>query len=197
MFTEQTLILTTRHGRRSAAAYAFGAVLVLLIAASALVLLGRSIDIPNDPSLSAWLELVIGVAMLIAALALYRLGDRPARRSDKPLTVSPGGALFFGVFSMVTNYKALAMMIPAAKLIVTRTEVFPERIVLTLALVLIASVPAWIPVVLAVIAPGGVDRVLGAIRKFLEHYGHRILIVLLVALGLLLTARGAVLVAGL
>ena len=197
MFTEQTLILTTRQGKRAAAAYAFGAVLVLLVAASALVLLGRSIDIPNDPSLSAWLELVIGVAMLAAALVLYRLGDRPARRRDKPLTIGAAGALFFGVFSMVTNYKALAMMIPAAKVIVTRSEVLPERIILTLVLVLIASSPAWIPVVLAAVAPGRVDRVLGAIRRFLERYGHRILIVLLAVLGLFLTARGTVIVTGL
>lgn len=199
MFTEQTLILTTRHGKRAAASYALGAVLVLLVVTSTLVLLGRSIDLPNDPSLSAWLELLIGIAMLIAAVALHRRGNRSSgqRVRKAPETIGVVGAFLFGAFSMITDYKALALMLPAAKIIVTSGDSQPERMALTVALVLVASAPAWLPVLFALLAPGLVDRVLGAIRHFLERHGHLILLVLLVVLGAFLTLRGMVLVAGL
>lgn len=199
MFTEQTLILTTAHGRRAATAYAVAAIAVLMVVASALVLLGRSIDLPNDPSLSAWLELLVGVALLLGAFVVHRKGDDSPRGHERkpPETIGIGGAFLFGGFSMVTNYKALALMLPAAKVIVTSGSDRPERLILTAVLVLVASTPAWLPVVLDVIAPGLVDRILAAIRHFLERHGHLILMVLLAVLGAFLTVRGAVLVAGL
>lgn len=199
MFTEQTLILTTRHGKRAATAYALAAIAVLMVVASALVLLGRSIDLPNDPSLSAWLELFVGVALLVAALVVHRRGDRSTGRHERkpPKTIGVGGAFLFGGFSMLTNYKALALMLPAAKIIVTSGADRPERLILVAALVLVASTPAWLPVVLEVIAPGVVNRVLTAIRHFLEAHGHLILMILLTVLGVFMTIRGAVLVAGL
>lgn len=199
MFTEQTLILTTAHGKRAATAYALAAIAVLLVVASALVLLGRSIDLPNDPSLSAWLEMVVGLALLLAAFAVHRRGDRSDSGQERrpPKTIGIGGAFLFGGFSMLTNYKALALMLPAAKVIVTSGVDRPERLVLTAVLVLVASTPAWLPVVLQVVAPGLVDRILTAIRDFLERHGHLILELLLAALGAFLTVRGVVLVAAL
>ena len=199
MLTEQTLILTTAHGKRAATAYAFGAILVLLAVASALVLLGRSIDLPNDPSLSAWVELALGIALIAAAAILHHRGDRSSEGKERkaPPNIGIGGGLLFGAFSMATNYKALALMLPAAKVIVTSGVDLPERMVLTVVLVLITSIPAWLPVILEVILPGSMDRIIGAIKHFLERFGHRILVALLALLGAFLTVRGAILVAGL
>lgn len=199
MLTEQTLILTTAHGKRAATAYALAAVLVLFAFTSVLILLGRSIDLPNDPSLSAWVELGLGMAMLAAVAVLLHRGDRSPepKKRKAPHTIGVGGAFLFGAFSMATNYKALALMLPAAKVIVTSGEDLPERMLLTVVLVLITSTPAWLPVVLELVLPGSMDRVLGAIKRFLDRFGHRILLVLLTVLGAFLTIRGAVLVAGL
>lgn len=199
MFTEQTVILATAHGKRAATAYALGAMLVLMAVASALVLLGRSIDLPNDPVLSAWLELVIGVAMLAAAVIVHRRGDRSGGHDERKPSASPGvrGGFLFGGFSMATNFKAIALMLPAAKVIVMSGADQAERITLTVILVVIASTPAWLPVVLKVLAPALVDRVLSAVRHFLERHGHLILVLLLTIFGAFLTVRGAVLVAAL
>lgn len=98
----------------------------------------------------------------------------------------------FGIFSMVTNFKALALMIPAAKAIVTRAEILPERIVLTVAIVIIASMPAWIPLALTVIAPGSASRMLDAVKGFLARHGRRLLLALLLLAGTALVVRGAV-----
>jgi hypothetical protein len=98
---------------------------------------------------------------------------------------------------MATNYKALALMLPAAKVIVTSGVDLPERMVLTVVLVLITSIPAWLPVILEVVLPGSMDRIIGAIKHFLDRFGHRILVALLALLGAFLTVRGAILVAGL
>jgi hypothetical protein len=74
---------------------------------------------------------------------------------------------------MATNYKALALMLPAAKVIVTSGVDLPERMVLTVVLVLITSIPAWLPVILEVVLPGSMDRIIGAIKHFLDRFGHR------------------------
>jgi hypothetical protein len=104
--------------------------------------------------------------------------------------------LGFGIFAMVTNFKALALMIPAAKAIVTREDLPLERVILVVAVVLIASMPAWLPLALDAIAPGSSGRMLEAIKRFLERHGRRLLLVLLVVIGLALVVRGLVFLTG-
>lgn len=195
MFTEQTLILTTKHGRRDATAYAIGAVFTLLVFTSALVLLGRAIQLPDNTSLSAGLDLLLGVAMLLAALLIRRSPDLLTSRS-KGRKVPPDlgviGGLGFGVFSMATNFKALALMVPAAKVIATTGGVLPDRIVLTVVLVAITSAPAWLPLILTVIAPKLARRALAAIKRFLDRHGRFLLLLILVVLGVFLVVRGIV-----
>jgi len=200
MFTEQTLILASRSGKRYATAYAIGAVLTLLGFAFGLVLFGRAIiELPDNPELTAWLDLAIGAVMLVAAAVIHLRRDRPPRPatnrsmpSGDRLTV----AFFaFGVFSMLTNFKAVALMIPAAKAIATRAEILPERVVLTVAIVMIASIPAWLPPALTVIAPGSASRMLDAIKGFLARHGRRLLLALLLLAGTALVVRGAVFLA--
>ena len=193
MFTEQTLILTTRHGRRDATAYAVSAIFILLAFTSAMVLLGRAVQLPDNPSLSAWLDLVIGVVMLLVALSIYRRPDRPTSQAEGrkvPTDLGVFGGFAFGAFSMATNFKALALMVPAAKVISTSGGAFPERVILTVVLVLVASMPAWLPVALTVIDPGLAGRVLTAIKHFLERHGRFLLLLILIVLGAFLVVRG-------
>jgi threonine/homoserine/homoserine lactone efflux protein len=195
MFTEQTLILTTKHGRRDATAYAIGAIFTLLIFTSVLVIFGRAIQLPDNTSLSAGLDLLIGVVMLLAAVLIHRSPDQLTSRS-KGRKVPPDlgilGGLGFGVFSMVTNFKALALMVPAAKAIATTGGLLPERIILTVVLVLITSIPAWLPVILTVVAPDLAGRAISAIKRFLDKHGRFLLLLILVVLGVLLVVRGIV-----
>jgi len=196
MFAEQTLILSARHGRRVASAYAVGAVFTLFGFVSALVFFGRAVELPDDPSLSAWLDIVIGAVMLIAAALIHHHRSRPVPSSTGKKVPSSGhfrAGLGFGVFSMATNFKALALMVPAAKVVVTSASILPERIVLVAVIVVIASIPAWLPLALTAVAPDSAERVLKAIRRFLDRHGRRLVMTLLLLLGTFLMVRGLIL----
>lgn len=196
MFTEQTLILASRRGKKSASAYAVGAILTLFVFATGLVLAGRAIQLPDDPSLSAGLDLLIGVVMLIAAGLVHRHRDRPnspAKAKRVPSSDRIWALFGFGVFSMATNFKAIALMVPAAKIIATQGAALPERVILVVVIVMIASAPAWLPLLLTALAPGSAERVLEAIRNFLERHGRRLVLILLLVLGTFFVVRGIVL----
>lgn len=206
MLTEQTIILATADGRRAAIRYAIGAVLVLLLFVALLVVFGRAISLPSEPSLSATLDIVLGILLLILAFGIRYVrglpgrhrddGSDPESRAGHP-TVNREGALGFGVFSMATNFTTLALMIPAAKIIAASGEILPERAALVAVLVFLAAIPAWLPVVLVGLAPGPAESALKAIGGFIERRGRLLIVGAVAALGAFLVIRGVVEAAGL
>ncbi|MBA2952245.1 hypothetical protein GON03_19685 [Nocardioides sp. MAH-18] len=193
MLSEQTLLLSRRNGRRVAASYAGGVAGVLLVFVSALVLFGRSVSLPHEPSLSATLDVVLGCLLLALAVVLLARQHRP-RREKRPhqRDLSPPAALGFGVFSMATNFTTLAILVPAAKEISASGLDAAARAVLILVVVVVAALPAWLPLALTVIAPGPASRGLTVLADLIAKRGALLAVLLLTALGLFLVARGAV-----
>lgn len=193
MLTEQTVVLAGPGGRRAAVRYAAGAILTLLVFVSALVLFGRSIELPKDPHLDATLDIVVGAALLVVALALQLRrpsGPKPAAPPRREMTAR--GAFGFGVVSMATNVTTLALVIPAAKEIAASDLELPGRAVAAVVLVVLASIPAWLPVALTVVAPGPADRGLRALGGLLDRHGRTIMVVVVAVLGAFLLARGMI-----
>lgn len=196
MLTEQTVLLATADGRRAAIRYAIGAALVLFAFVGLVTLFGRAISLPTEPTLSASLDVVLGVVLILVAALLVFLRRRaldPARepgRKPRQFSIGPDRAFGFGVFSMATNVTTLALVVPAAKTIAASGVALPGRAVLVVALVAIAATPAWLPVALTGMAPGPAERALEWMRRLIELRGRQLVVSLLAGLGLFLVVRG-------
>jgi hypothetical protein len=81
-------------------------------------------------------------------------------------------------------------MLPASKEISAADVDFPGRAFLAHVLVGLASIPAWLPVALSLVAPGPVERGLAAIQALVDLHGRTAVVVLLAAAGLFFAVRG-------
>lgn len=197
VLTEQTVLLTTAGGKRTASIYVVGAVLVLTAYVSLLLLFGNLISFPAHESFSASVDLGLGIALLLFASFLRHRGKvKAARRVEKKekkearIAVGPVQAFGFGLLGMATNVTTLAALVPAAKIISDGDLALTDNAVLGLIVVVIASIPAWVPVVLTLIAPGPADRFLEALGDFFHRRGRLILVLIFGLLGLYLIVAG-------
>jgi hypothetical protein len=190
MLIEQTVILSGPGGRRAGRRYAEGAALTLLLFVSVLVLFGRAISLPEAPHLDATLDIVIGTLLVVFALAIRWRRPREHKEHRARRLVGPREALGFGVFSMATNLTTIALVVPAAKEIASSTLNLAARAVVIAVLVVLASTPAWLPVALTVVAPGGAERGLRAIGDLIERRGPQLTVLIVAGLGVLLVVRG-------
>ena len=191
MLTEQTVLLAGPSGRLVATRYAFGVAMVAAVYIGVLVLWGRVISLPARPKLSATVDLVLGSLLIATAIVLWV--RRPAAMTSStptPRTVSAGGALGFGMISMATNFTTLALLVPAAKVIASSDLGFPGRAVTTAVLVVLAAIPAWLPVALTRVAPGPTARGLDALSRFITRHGRTLVVVVVGALGVYSMGRG-------
>lgn len=198
MLTEQTVLLGTQ-GRRAATKYAAGAILTLLLIVVVLVVFGQVISLPTAPTLSASLDLILGVAVLLIGGAIQYLGHhpfqlpRPHRHADQEHRSHASlthAALPFGAFSMATNFTTLAIAVVASKEIAGAGVSTLGRIVLIVVLVTICSLPAWAPLALTQLAPRRGGQVLDRFGQLIDVYGRIAIVVLLIAAGLFLIVRG-------
>ena len=190
MLTEQTVIVAGPGGARAGLRFAAGALLVLLAVVVAVMLFGRAISLPSEPKLDATLDLVLGLVLLALAVAVRAHGDHrgETKRQDRHARA----AFPFGIFSMATNFTTLALMLPAAKEISTADVDVPARALLVLVVVVLAAIPAWMPVALVRIAPAPGARVLAVIEGAIDRHGRTGVVLLLGAGGLFFAVRGIV-----
>ena len=192
LFTEQT-VLVAEQGVRAGRLFAAGALGTLLVVVAATVLFGRAISLPTEPRLDASLDIVVGAVLLAVAALVAALPHlpHPRRRGhhDRP-AVAGDAALPFGVFSMATNFTSLALVLPAAKEISSTESAFAGRAVLVLLLVVLAGLPAWLPLALNRMAPDAGSQATTAANRLIERHGRQALLAILVAAGLYFVARG-------
>ena len=193
MLTEQTVLLAGREGRRVARNYAIGVAGTLLVVLSVLVLFGSSIKLPEEPSLSASLDVALGaVLVLVAAVLRYRRPRTPKPSKSRDRGLNPSQALGFGVFSMATNFTTLAVMVPVAKEIAASDLEVLARLVVICIVVVVAALPAWLPIAMTLVAPDPTRRALEALAAFIDTRGRLVTVLLLAAVGLFLVGRGLV-----
>jgi len=192
MLTEQTMLLTTSGGLRAGRRYAAGAIIVLLVFVAALVTFGRVISLPQEPKLDANLDIAIGIALIGLSIFLRKPRIHRKKKAHHKSRLGGSTAFGFGALSMATNFTTLALMIPASKIIAASDLDFPVRDVIVLALVVMASTPAWLPLALATVAPGPAERGLSALGRLIEERGRLLSVLLVAALGLLLIGRGII-----
>lgn len=198
MLTEQTVLLAGRNGRRVAGGYAIGVGGTLVVLLSVLVIFGRSIALPEAPRLSASLDVVLGsLLVLIAAVLRYRRPRTPKPKESRDHRLSPSQALGFGAFSMATNFTTVAVMVPVAKEIAASGLDVPARLIVLCIVVVVAALPAWLPLAMTLAAPDPTRRGLQALADFVNTRGRLVAVLLLAAVGLFLAGRGIVHILGL
>jgi hypothetical protein len=190
MLTEQTVLVAGTDGRRAGTRYATGAVLTLLVIATATAVFGRAISLPSKPHLSATLDLILGAALLLVATLFGRSRRHLDRASGEHAPHATRGALPFGVVSMATNFTTLALVIPAAKDVAVADVGILMRALLVLILVGLASAPAWMPVAIVRAAPGMGRRALAAVGALIARHGRTLTLAALVLAGLFFIGRG-------
>jgi hypothetical protein len=192
MFTEQLVLLSGPQGRRSAASYAAGAALTLLVFAVVLIMFGRAISLPKAPHLDATLDLVLGALLLGGAVLLRWRRPRTAKPHRTRRAMDARAALPFGIVSMATNFTTLAVIVPAVKdIAATHVGVLGQAVGLVTLLAL-AAMPAWSPAAFTHIGPGAADRGLHALADFIARRGRLITVLCLAAVGVFLVVRGIV-----
>jgi threonine/homoserine/homoserine lactone efflux protein len=189
MLTEQTVLLAGRDGRRSASRFALGTALVTMVYVGVLVLWGHAISLSERPTLSASMDVVAGVVLVLLAVAIQ---VRHPAKSKRPIRaeMGPRAAFGFGVFSMATNFTSLAVLLPAAKDVAADVTNVVGRVALIAVLVVLATMPAWVPLAATGVAPGTAQRGLDWLSNLISQNGRRIAVILIAALGIVLIARG-------
>lgn len=190
MLTEQTVLLAGPNGRRVASRYAVGTALVVSFYVGALVFWGNAISLPKRPTLSARMDIALGALLIALAIIIQRRGHSGSRQRSSTHVIGPSTAIGFGVFAMATNFTTLALLLPAAKDIAASSVNAAGRVVLIAVLVLLSTMPAWVPIATTRVAPGPAARVLDALGDLISRRGKTLVVSLLAALAAVLVGRG-------
>jgi hypothetical protein len=190
MLSEQTVLLAGRGGRKAANGFALGIVLVTVGYLSALVVWGQAISLPTRPTLSATMDVIVGGFLVLVAVIIQRRHPKEHQERPARAEMGPVSALGFGVFSMATNFTSLAILLPAAKDITAGSLSALERIALVAIVVVLATVPAWVPIAMTRAAPDTAERVLTSLGNVVTRDGRRVAVILIAVLGLVLVGRG-------
>lgn len=196
MLTEQTVLMSGPRGARTGLAYATGTATVLVVVVGAVLLVGRSVALPQAPRLDATLDLTIGGLLLGLAVLVARWPrwhpTRQRERRRSPAQLAPPAVFAFGLFSMATNVTTLALVVPAAKEIAAESVPPWGTAVAAATLVTLASLPAWAPVALVAAVPETAHRLLDSVQRAIHRHGRLLVAGVITAAGLFLVVRGVV-----
>lgn len=191
LLTEQTVLLAG-SGTKAARAFAAAVLLVLALLVTVLVVFGHTIELPKAPKLSASLDIVVGLPLLGLAWLLHKRTGKPKEQDGSGRTMDTRAAFAFGIFSMSTNFTTIALMVPGAKEIAAGQLDVVERVIAGLVLILLAAIPAWLPLLLTAVAPQSASRVLGGFSNAIDRHGHTISMALVGLIGAYFVTRGIV-----
>ena len=192
MLSEQVVVVGGPQGRRLGLLYAVGVASVLVVVVIAVSVLGRSLRLPTAPHLDASADVVLGLGLLLVAWFVHRQRSRRPPTEARPRrAMTPPVALGFGVVSMATNVTTLAIVVVAVKEVTATGDPVLDRAPALALLVVLASIPAWLPVLLTLL-PERAGRLLVTVNEVVSRHGRQVVVVLLLALGAFLVVRGVV-----
>ncbi|MFM8860860.1 MAG: GAP family protein [Acidimicrobiia bacterium] len=202
--TVLAVVLVVLSGRRAVArgaAYVAG-VLVILAGLTALGLYGVRQVTPSATTtyIERAIDAVAGVLLLLLALGtMLRAAARDAAAPPDEPTEAPtpepdrrsgvGGAFVLGMAMMLSNFSTILLYLPAMH-IVSTAEVTDRDKVLAVALAfVITSLPATMPLVVRIVAPGPASRAFGRLHEFISHNQRRIGVTIEVLFGVYLVIK--------
>lgn len=193
MVSEQAVIVGGPRGRRTGALYAVGTLVVLVGVTLGGWLLGRSLKLPSFPDLNATTDLVVGLALVAAAVLVARYRPRHPKTAT-PHTHGPmsaRAALGFGGASMATNVTTLTLVLVAVKDVAAAGQPAALSMAVLGLLVILGAASAWVPVALAFL-PGQSITVMTKISRAVSAHSRQIAVAVLLLAGAYLVIRGVV-----
>jgi len=138
-------------------------------------------------------DVVIGALLVLWAILRVVRGPKPADaesngKDRKQLGLA--GALVAGLVMMATNLSTLPLYALAIRVVGNSKLPEAEQLAELALITAIVLIPVWFPVALATVAPKASQRVLGAIREFLDRHSWTIITVILVVIGFYLVIKG-------
>ena len=146
-------------------------------------------------SASVVVDVTLGIVLLLLAI---REHYSPAKDTEQDSADEAGKSTgiavpkyaALGVVMTLTNFTTLALFAPALKEIAISKQPQSTELVVGLILVVIATVTAWLPLLLTVLVPGPAERILGSINHFTTTYKHQIVQVVMLVFGAYLLTKG-------
>jgi hypothetical protein len=199
MLTVSVLILCSRRRPVARGVVFTLGVLTVLVALTVLGLTVLDRFANHHPSateraVSDGVDLALGIVLLALALRTALRPHDPTRHAQpkqpRDRGSGLGNAFVLGLVVMATNVTTIVLYIPMMKDI-GRSSVSEADQLLTVLLVLaLASLPAWLPLTLRVIAPEPSTRALARLEAFTTKHRGTIILVVEVVFGLYLLLKG-------
>lgn len=183
------------HSRTRGVAYTAGAVTVLLVlTAISLTLLRRSVvgKGPADP-IYGWIDIGFAVLLFLVGLRELLTAPRPTAPPSEDGDAGTHLGKFYGIglVMMLTNFSTLVLYVPAMKDVAISSVGAADKALVTVLVLAIASVLAWLPVLLDVVAPRPAGHVLNPLNAFMTRHQKSVTVVVCFAFMIFLMAKGA------
>jgi threonine/homoserine/homoserine lactone efflux protein len=193
------LLLATPRGRANGTLFAVGWLLGLSVLGAVVLLLAGPADPSDDgqpASWTGWLELLLGVLLLLAAARQWRA--RPAEGAEPEMPkwmagldrLRPGQALGLGALLSAVNPKNGGLTIAAAASIAGAGLAGGQQAVALAVFVLIGSLGVLAPLVLYLVAAERAARTLDGWKTWAGDHNAAIMAVLFLVFGLKLVGDG-------
>ena len=139
------------------------------------------------------IDVVVGV--LLVLWAIVRVVHQPKSKDDadrqaKHVQLGLAGSFVAGIALMATNFSTLPLYALAIREVGHSKLPEVEQVLELVLITAIVLIPAWLPVVIAVVAPRQSERVLASLRDFLNRHGRMIITALLALIGFYLLVKG-------
>jgi threonine/homoserine/homoserine lactone efflux protein len=192
------LLLLSDRGWRNGLGYALGYTSAYtLIGISAVVLGYRAAESNAGIDTGLFLPLllmILGCLLLWLALRNWRKPFSEEKEEPRFFSIvdkiTPPKAFGFGAMISVINFKNLALFLTALSVVVVSDLLFPEKIFITLLVVLVFCLSVIIPVIIYIVFPKRAKDLLNGIRQFLSRNSRPIGIWAPLVFGLLLIIKG-------
>jgi hypothetical protein len=168
----------------------FGAVLVVVGIVGLAFFKGSKGTFGPGGSLFAWLDIALGAGMLAFAVLTWVRRDSATSQTRLLERVGPGAFFVVGGIFMITDASALVALGPLLREIaVADVTAFERALALTLTCAVVIF-PIAAPLIIYVAAPRSSQRILAAMRRWLDRYGYLVAIAVFAAIGTYLLVRG-------
>ncbi|MFC2063614.1 GAP family protein [Chloroflexota bacterium] len=191
------LLLLSERGWRNGLGYSLGYTNAYTLIGISAVLLGyrTQVNSTDEPSLVLpILLMVLGSLLIWLGLSNYRK-PRPEINEEPRFfkivdSITPLKAYGFGAMISVVNFKNLALFLTALSVVILSDLILPEKLVITLLVVLVFCLSVIIPVAIYLIFPKQAERLLNSIKQFINRHSRSIGIWLPIVFGLILFTKG-------
>ncbi len=195
VFVVALLVLgAPEHPRARGVAYTAGALTVLLVltAISLTFLRSQAGHRATDP-VYAWMDVGFGVLMGLVGLRALLTAPKPASRPAEAAGAGPRLGRFYalGLVMMLTNFSTLVLYVPAMKDVAVASVGVGTKVAVVALVLAIASVLAWLPVLMDLVAPNTAGRVLGPLNHFMTRHERAVTVTVCFVFMVVLIAKGA------